>query len=521
MAELDNITDVVYESSEDLKSGFEFNSGMNAPAYMNRLFCSTKERVAYILKTAVGGIGLGKYDIGSDFHLYKIYGISPTQLSKANAGLGIYDMLNDPLSAMIIDNMRSRWGKFKPFQILALIPSMAMGFFNCILPLIAMNMNFDASTKLWVWMFIAYASETVNAFFGGGGYIDNVFTPNTQERTSLLVAAKFVSELGSKFPSQLAGVIFDLIENNKLHLNIVKTFVIMKTFWWIIANVPNIWWVLVSKERVPQSEKPPHPIKGFLSVFRNKPLLIYTLSGFIDDINVGTSESLYYSDVLKFNSIGVVGGIAGSPISYISYPLTAKLRKKFSTKTLWIFGRGSQIISDTLFLLVGLIGGKENGLYRRKIPMTVAFSIGNCITMVFYATRKIIASEINYETLDYCEWKNGYRVEATIGLVTGYINKVKNIILQIINAYLLERWAGYQAGFDKVHTVDTMFKMFIAAFGPRLIFDYLCMIPMFFYNIDAKTREKMYADLEKTRAATALAQKKRMDAMVSEKNNNE
>lgn len=115
MAELDNITDVVYESSEDLKSGFEFNSGMNAPAYMNRLFCSTKERVAYILKTAVGGIGLGKYDIGSDFHLYKIYGISPTQLSKANAGLGIYDMLNDPLSAMIIDNMRSRWGSSSNF----------------------------------------------------------------------------------------------------------------------------------------------------------------------------------------------------------------------------------------------------------------------------------------------------------------------------------------------------------------------------------------------------------------------
>lgn len=515
MAENDNVQEFIFDSEHDSATGIDINTALKAPAYMNRLFCSTKERVAYVIKSAVGSIDLGKYDLGSDFHLYKIYGLSPTQLAKANAGLGIYDMINDPLSAMIIDNMRSRWGKFKPFQILALLPSMAMGFFSCILPLIAMNMGLDQSTRLWVWMFIAYANETISAFFGGGGYIDNVFTPNTNERSSLLVAARFVSELGSKFPSQLAGVVFDLIENGKLNINIVKTFVVMKTFWWIIANVPNIWWIIVSKERVPQSEKPPHPIKGLLSVFRNKPLLIYTLSGFIDDINVGTSESLYYSDVLKFNSIGVVGGIAGSPISYYSYPLATKLRKKFSTKSLWLMGRGSNILSQVIFLLVGLIGGKEKGLYRKKIPMTLAFSVGNCISMFFYATRNIIGTEINYETLDYCEWKNGYRVEATINMITGYITKVKNIILQIINANLLEKWAGYEAGFDKEHTVDTQFKMFVAAFGPRLIFDFLCLIPMCFYNIDAKTRERMYLDLEKSRAATALAQKQRMDKTIS------
>ena len=495
---------------------YSLQNSLKAPAYMNRLFCSTKERVAYVVKCAFGSLGLGSYDTGSDFYLYKIYGISPTQLAKANVGLGIYDMINDPLSAAIIDNMRSRWGKFKPFQFLSIIPNIITGLFTCFLPLIAMNANFDMGTKLWVWMAVAYINETVNAFVGGGGYIDNVFTPNPNERSNLLLAAKFVSELGSKFPAQLAGAIFDLIINGKLSLNLVKTFVVLKTFWWVVANVPNIWWAIVSKERVPQSEKPPHPIKGIMSVFKNKPLLLYTLSGFIDGINVGTSESLYYSDVLKFNSIGVVGGILGSPISYASYPISTKLRKKFSTKTLWIFSRGSIIASETLFLLIGLIGGKENGFYRKKIPMIIAFSIGNCIEMFFYATKKVVGSEINYAVLDYCEWKNGYRVEATINLLTNYINKAKNILLQLINAWLLEKWAGYEAGFNKVHTVDTMFKMFIAAYAPRLVLDYLCLIPMFFYNLDSKTRERMYLDLEKTRAEAAMKQKLKMDAQMPE-----
>lgn len=505
----DNITGTAV--GEESRVDYDITTNFESPAYMNRLFCSTRERVAYILKAAFGSLGLGKYDIGSDFHLYKIYGISPTELSKANVGLGIYDLVNDPLSAAIIDNMRTRWGKFKPFQFLSILPNAVIGLFNCILPFLAMSLNFSMSTKLWVWVIVKYISETVNAFVGGGGYIDNVFTPNPNERSSLLLAGKFVSELGSKFPSQLAGIIFDLITNGKLGLNIVSTFVVMKTFWWVLANIPNIWWAFVSKERVPQSEKPPHPVKGILTVFKNKPLLLYTLSGFIDGIDVGTSESLYYSDVLKFNSIGVVGGILGSPISYASYPISTKLRRKYATKTLWVFSRGSIILSETLLLLVGLIGGKENGFYRKKVPMTIAYTIGNCLEMAFYATKRVVNDEINYEVLDYCEWKNGYRVEATINLLTGYINKIKNIFLQLINAYLLEKWAGYEAGFNSVHTVDTMFKMFVAAFAPKLVFDYLCLIPMFFYNIDANSRERMYRDLGIRRAQEAKRQKEKME----------
>ncbi len=499
------------ETAENIREIDEATVKLDSPAYMNRLFCSTKERVAYILKTAVGGMNLGKYDVSSDFYLYKLCGISPTGLAKANVGLGIYDMINDPLSAAIIDNMRSRWGKFKPFQFLSLIPSLIIGFFQCIFPLIIINGGYGDSTKLWVWMAVAYLNETVSAFFGGGGYIDNVFTPNPNERSRLLLAAKFVSELGSKFPGQLAGLIFDLIENGKLDLNIVKAFVVMKVFWWIISNVPNIYWTLVSKERVPQSEKPPHPVKGILAVFKNRPLLVYTLSGFVDGIDVGTSQSLYYSDVLKFNSIGVVGGIAGMPLSYASYPISTKLRERFSTKSLWIMSRSSIILSETLFMLVGLIGGKENGFYRKKLPMTIVFSIGNCIEMIFYATKRVVTSEINYEVLDYCEWKNGYRVEATINLLTGYFNKVKDIILKVINAWLLEKWAGYEAGFDSVHSVETMFRMFIAAYAPRLVFDYLCLVPMAFYNIDKNARDRMYIDLEKTRALTAAKNKQLTD----------
>lgn len=478
-------------------------------AYMNRLFCSTRERIAYVLKSALGTLDIGKYDIDSDIFMYKLFALQPTHFAKAKIGLGIYDMINDPLSALIIDNMRSRWGKFKPFQYLALLPSLLIGFFTCILPLVANAGNFNEKQRLRTFMMIKYAGETVGAFFGGGGYIDNVFTPNPNERSSLLVVAKFFS--GIRLPEQIFGVLFDLIDNGKVDMSVTNLFVGMKLVIFVITSIVSIYWVIVSKERVPQTEKPPNPIKGLISVFKNKPLLIYTLSDVVDGINIGTSETLYYSDVLHFTTISMIGGIPGSPISYLSYPLATKFRRRYSTKRLFLMQRFSIFFSEGMFLLVGMIGGKHKGLYLRKIPMLLTFMAGNCLEMVFYGTKQIVTSEINYEVLDYCEWKNGYRVEATINMMRGYFGKLKDIILGVLNAWLLEKWAGYESGLNAVQSVDTMWRMFVAAFAPRLVFDFLSMTPMFFYNIDKKTRDRMYLELEQRRAMEAAMVKEKTD----------
>ncbi len=517
----ENKSVIAEEAELEVRESIELDGAERAQAYMNRQFCSTRERVAYVLKCTAANLSMGKYDLNSDWYLYDIFGLQPTALAKAQVGLGIYDMINDPLSAWIIDNMRSRWGKFKPFQFLSIIPNFIIGIFSCLLPIIASAGGFSDVKKLWVYMAVAYIGETVNAFVGGGGYIDNVFTPNPNERTALLTASKFVGEFFAKFPEQVAALVLDLIDNGQLDMSVVKTFVVMKTFWWLVSNVPNIWWAIVSKERVPQSKKPPNPIHGFMSVFKNKPLLIYTLTGVIDGINIGTSETLYYSDVLHFKSFNTVAGIPGSPMSYASYAIAPKLRKKHSTKGLWLMQRGSVLISEAMFMLVGFIGGKKNGLYKKVIPMLITFAACNMLEMYFYATKKIVGSEINYEVLDYCEWKNGYRVEATINMMTGYFGKVQGIILRVVNAWLLEKWAGFQYGGGVEQTDDAKWKMFIATYAPHLIFDFLSIIPMFFYNIDKKTRDQMYLDLEKSRADTAAKEMAEMQKTAVEGENAE
>ena len=302
-----------------------------------------------------------------------------------------------------------------------------------------------------------------------------------------------------------------IIANGKLKASLTKTFIAFKTTIWIITIIPTVFWFIVSKERVPQSEKPPHPVKGILSVFRNRPLLIYTLTGLIGGIDIGSGEDLYYNDVLKFNMLPTVAGIPGMPVSYASYALAPKFRQRFSTKMLWYFSNGSIFISEALFFLTGLIGGEKHGFYQKKLPMSIAFGVGNLIEMVFYATKGIVGKEIDYEVLDYCEWKNGFRVEATIKLINGYFTKAKDAILKIVNAHLLQDWAQYEIGETAIQTQQTKWRLFLIAFGPHLIFDFLALLPMLFYNIDKDTRERMYIDLERARAKRALMEKLETD----------
>lgn len=285
-------------------------------AYMSRLFCSTKERIGYILMSTVGALGLGKYNTNQDIFLYKIYGLSPMRYATTSSTLAVYDMINDPLTALIVDNFRSRWGKFKPFQVLALIPNLFLGLCTCMLPLIAEFFGFEETGRLWTLMAISYAGETISALTGGsGGYINNVFTPNPNERTSILVSAKFIKEFFAKFPEQLMGIILDVFFKGVISSGVTKMYVTFKTVLWAITACANIYWVIVSKERVAQPKRPPTPIHGIKAVFTNRPLLVFTLSNMIDGINIGTSESLYYSDVLHFNLLPTIGGIAGSPVS--------------------------------------------------------------------------------------------------------------------------------------------------------------------------------------------------------------
>ena len=69
--------------------------------------------------------------------------------------------------------------------------------------------------------------------------------------------------------------------------------------------------------------------------------------------------------------------------------------------------------------------------------MGIALTVYETCYMFFFGVRNVIPSELYNESMDYCEWKNGYRGEAMISVVKSVAEKVPGYAGDIASKYLL------------------------------------------------------------------------------------
>ena len=89
--------------------------------------------------------------------------------------------------------------------------------------------------------------------------------------------------------------------------------------------------------------------------------------------------------------------------------------------------------------------GSINKNYQKPILMTVLFGVQAWFDKWAFGIRKVVKTELYNEAMDYCEWKNGYRVEATIGVARNLITKLQNLFMNSAKNLILDA-IGYKQG---------------------------------------------------------------------------
>ena len=108
-------------------------------------------------------------------------------------------------------------------------------------------------------------------------------------------------------------------------------------------------------------------------------------------------------------------------------------------------------------------------------------------------------TELYNEAMDYCEWKNGYRMEATTGVAKGLVLKIQSAMLGSVTSLIMKR-IGYVQGLEIGTQNDTTkFWEFALCTAVPTITGALGIIPKFLWPISRQKRELMYAELAKSR----------------------
>lgn len=482
----------------------DYEKGVKNPLLKNRRYVGQKERIGYLLNDVSGSFNIDKY---KDRFIYDIVKLDFDFLAVFGLFSGIWDTINDTFIGVIVDRTRTRWGKFKPYILLGKIPLTLLGLWYWFLPLVFANTDATFAPKLIFYAIFSVVCETANTFtqIASTGFMSTI-TPDPLERTSLITMAKLLSGLvGEKLPELAFGLMLDLVNNQVVDWNRTHLFLGFGIFTAVAGSLMSFYFICVTKERVSQSIEKPSIVQGLKAILNNRPILLYSLSEFLAGFAVSKSRINYYIDVLGSATYQTLVGIPASPISTISYAFIAPLRKKLSTKAIWIL---EDMWTDACWLMVfgiGSIGGMKNGLYKKKWVMLPVMAIEEMLEMCVYGVRNVIPDEILNEAMDYCEWKNGYRAEAMTGVAKDLVKKLQSIVMGSIQNFIMKR-IGYVQGLDIGTQADsTKWWIFAMGTGVPVITGALGIIPKFFHNLNGETRDRMYRELFARREAMRIA----------------
>ena len=484
--------------------------------YEIRRYLGSKETMGFVLWDAAQSLNINTYSTRFITNIVKIDLGYQTIVKFINS---IWDIVNDIFTAAIVEKTRTRWGKFRPYLLALAIPGCIGTLLYWCMPLLFSGKAVNAVSKFIFYLVLEIFREGVGTFqsIARTGMLATI-TPHPVDRTRLITIANFASGFfGEKLPEHGMTILLDLIDNKVFkngmshEAQLVGAFVGMGAITTLISSGMSFWFFMNSKERIMQSVQTPSIKDSLRSIANNKPMLLLTLSDFLANFGISGSKQDYYIDVLHFASMTLVAGLPAAPLSPVSYSFVPWFRRKFSSRLLYIVSRNISHFLHIFVFLFGIIGMDfktfKGGLYRSKLAMFFAMALWELIWTLFYGLMSVIGTELYNESLDYCEWKNGYRTEAMTSVAKGLAAKVSASVSGVVTT-ALKKMVGYdqnaytkgkeQPDYVKFY-LFAMFTIVPAATGT------LGIIPMLFYDLHGKKKETMYAELLQRRKQVSIA----------------
>lgn len=480
-----------------------------------RRYVGKKETIAYVLNDVAASLNIDDY---KERYIYDVVNIDFNLLAIQNVFATVWDSVNDTFIGVLVDKTRTRWGKFRPYVILGEVPLTILGMWYWLIPFIFPGTPGNYLPK-WIFYFaMSIITETATTFtqVAKTGFLSTI-TPEPLERSRLIATANVASHLVEDLPKQIFGIIYDLVANKKIVVKLPKLFASFGIVCAALSAGFALYFVMNSKERVTQSIKQPSVKHCFKAIVRNKPMLTYLISSFLSGFSIGKSRTNFYIDVIGSITWKTIVGIPAFPVKFISYSFVEPLRKRFSTKALWIF---EDAWTDMLWLTVFGIGSIKNNFQKKHVILPL-MAIEEILEMCVYGLRRVIPAEIKNEALDYSEWKQGYRSEAMTGVSMDLISKLQSAVMGGINNVVMGK-IGYVQGKEiGTQTDKTKWWIFALGTGIPIISSSLGIIPKFFYPLSAEKRVQMYEELTERRQAMAEFMKTATQEEIDKKANDQ
>ena len=480
---------------------------------------------------AIGGMGQGMIYAMMSSYISDYY-VNVLQLPLAFVlilmlAARVWDAINDPMMGAFADMREpTKMGKMKKYILYALAPIAVL----TLLMYYAPNMS---KTGLMVYAAVVYILWGMTYTLADVPYwgIPNLMTPNAEERGYVISFTKNLNGIGSAVPEVLflvAGLALPKIldTSNAIEYNKSKYLIIaMVTVGIGIVMYANSYRYINERVIPPVKKRQPGEPSALSRIFKCRPLMLVVAMGVLSsgrymvqaaavhvaryafyigpeltpDMTLAERTALIDASVSSVKTIFQVCAIVGMFGAMLFMPV---LMRKFDYKKI--------VITTCLLGFAASIFTTVIGWFTANLYICIPFILISCIPL---GVLNVVSNAMIGDCLDYLELETGYRDNGLGSACQGFVNKLGNALATsgIIIMYMVIDIDPSMMLSSEVVVAATeltrtqnfaMFSLVSIVPGISML---LCSIPMFFYKISGKEKDRIVKALAERRAQEGIA----------------
>ena len=376
----------------------------------------------------IGAIGLdlsyGMFYSYLSYYLSSVLGLQEGFLLLITPLARIWDGINDPMMGTIVDNTRTKHGKYRPW---ILIGAMC----NAVVLFLLFTSFGMSGLPLYIYIGVMYVLWGMTNTMADIPYWSMVpsFTSEEKERNLVATIARTFSGIGQGIISILTPIICPMLSSG---ITDAKGYSASGFSRWAgICGVALVFFalvcVLITKEtNVVYGEKKKFSLKQIFSVIKNNDqLVVFIVFAMLSNAGwyLTSSTAVYYfTDTLgnsKLQSLFQTIGTVGSVLGLLVVPV---LTKWFSKRTTYTISLCTAIAGYALMLITGPI------LKLNVVIMDVCYILASVGVSSMFVSQTIFLADI----VDYGEYKNGERNESITFSMKGFLQKMAYTMQTIV-----------------------------------------------------------------------------------------
>lgn len=381
----------------------------------------------------------------------------------------LFDGVSDIIMGVIVDRTKSKYGKARPWILRMCIPFAISGVLLFSVP------TSWAETPKLIYVFITYnlvSTVVYTAINVPYSALNALMTQNPYERSVLSIFRNLLTTAGTLTINIFTLPLVEFFGNNALAwtktffiFGIVAIIAFLYTFWGTSERVKSV-------AQLQSTENNDVPVLvGIKALFKNKYWIIMTgmLALFFLMYAINGGSTVYYAkDILgDKNLVGTINGIFNI-VQICGMFFIAMMIKKFGKRNIFALG----LVLDIIGML---ILNYSNGAMSLIIISSIIRGLGNACGG---ATMWAMVSD----TIDYGEWKTGYRTEGLVNIACSFGWKIGNGIGSALLGLILE--AGGYVDTAITQTETALFSIEICFIWIPIAIYVIGLVIMSFYHLD-------------------------------------